>query len=144
MAATLSRVVIGADGELSMIVHPDSDWQLSNVPQFSPAGSTWADVQRGTLSVQIGDRPFWTAIQPIIAAKRQILGDLITQRVALIDAISQFRDDKDTYDTRVAQWPSPTGPQQLLINAALAKVAQDIQDIQTIRDNIAAIKAQLG
>lgn len=144
MTATLSRIVLGSDGEVSMVIHPHDDAQLTNVPQFSPAGATWADVQRGTMSVSLEGREFWTNIQAVIAAKRQILGDLITQRIALIDAFQAFKDDSDLLSTRQTNWPTPTGAQQLLINAAKAQILSDLSAIQTARDNIANIKAQLG
>ncbi len=144
MAATLSRIVLGPDGDVQMIVHPDSDTQLSNVPEFSPAGLTFADVLRTNYNAVANGRGLYALIQPVIAAKRQILGDIITQRIALIDALQQLQTDRDLLNTRLdAGGANPTPAQTTLINLARAKVLSDLQDIQTIRDAIAALIGQL-
>lgn len=143
MTATLSRFYFGSDGELCKIVHPSSDAEVLDARHDEP-GKTGVNVARASYNACSDDRSVFALLQPIIAQVKSLIGDLMTQRVALIDAISTWRDDRDTYNARVGQWPSPTPAQQLLINAALANVAQDLQAIQTIRDNITAIKAQLS
>lgn len=141
---TLCRYFFGSDGELRKIVVPANDAEVLDHTHDEP----------GYIGVNVGLAAFVTAradaratyamLQPIIAQKKPLFGDLLTQRIALFDALQTLSDDRDTYGNRVAQWPSPTGPQQTLINLALANVAQDVQAIQSIRDAIAAIKAQLG
>lgn len=143
MAATLSRFYFGSDGELCKIVHPSSDAEVQD-GRHDELGKTGVNVQRASYNACANDRAVFVLLQPIIALIKSLIGDLLTQRIALIDGLSTLSDDRDTYNNRVALWPSPTAPQQLLINAALANVAQDLQAIQTIRDNITAIKAQLG
>lgn len=143
MTTALSRFYFGSDGELCKIVHPTSDAEVLDNRHDEP-GKTGVNAQRASYNACVDDRAFFVFIQPIISQVKSLIGDLMTQKVALIDALQGLSDDRETYNNRVAQWPSPTGPQQLLINAALAHVAQDLQSIQTIRDNIAAIKEQLG
>lgn len=143
MTATLSRFYFGSDGEVCKIVHPDSDAEVLDA-RHDESGKTGVNVSRSSYNACARDRDVFALLQPIIAQVKSLIGDLMTQRVALIDAFSTLSDDRDTYNTRVGQWPTPTGPQQALINLAAANVVQDLQAIQTIRDNIAAIKAQLG
>lgn len=143
MTATLSRFYFGSDGELCKIVHPDSDVEVFDARHDEP-GKTGINAARAAYNACADDRAVFVLLQPIIAQIKLLIGDLLTQRVALIDAFSALSDDRNTLDTRVAQWPAPTPAQQLLIDAATLHVAQDLQSIQTIRDNIAAIKAQLG
>lgn len=141
MAATLSRVITDRLGNEVMIVHPDSDGQL-NDPAFQAQGTNqqydlpyrgWTDL-----------RSFLVALQAkVAAAGRTILASLVQKRIDLIDAFTQLNTDRALYAQRVAQWPTPTQAQQLLINAALAQVANDLQTIQGIRDDIQTIMGQV-
>jgi hypothetical protein len=138
--ATLSRVVLDRLGNEVMIVHPDYDSQLSD-PAFAPVGTQQYDVPYRGWTTQ---RELLVLIQQkVSAAGRVILAALIQKRIDLIDAFTQLGIDRDLYATRVAQWPSPTQAQQLLINAALAKVVTDLQTIQGIRDDIQTLLGQL-
>lgn len=143
MAATLSRFYFGSDGELCKIVHPDSDAEVLDTRHDEP-GKTGVNVSRTSYNSCGDDRAVFVLLQPIIAQVKSLIGDLLTQRVALIDALKTLSDDRDLLDKRQEQWPNPTQLQQTLINAAAAQVVQDLQAVQTIRDNIAAIKAQLA
>lgn len=143
MAATLSRIVFNqATGDEQMIVHPDTDSQLAD-PAFGPANSFWADVPRPDYLACKTVREKLALVLPTLSAKRPILGELITQRVALIDAFAALDSDRDLLNTRLDNWPNPTPAQQLLINAAKAKIVQDLSDIQTIRGTIQTILGQL-
>lgn len=140
MAATLSRVITDRLGNEAMIVHPDSDEEL-NQPAYQATGTNqqydlpyrgWTDI-----------RDFLVKLQAkVSAAGRPIVAAIIQKRIDLADAFTQLGVDRDLYSTRVAQWPSPTPAQQILINAAAAKVASDLQTIQGIRDDIQTLIGQ--
>lgn len=141
MTATLSRVITDRLGNEQIIIHPDFDSQLTNVPQFQAQGTNqqYDLPYRGWTS----PRDFLVKLQAKVSeAGRAILASLIQKRIDLIDTLIQLDADRDLYNQRVEQWPSPTGPQQLLINAALAKVATDLQNLQDIRDSIVTLTAQ--
>lgn len=142
MVATLSRVITDRLGNELIIIHPDFDRQLTNVPQFQAKGTNqqYDLPYRGWTS----PRDFLVQLQAkVSAAGRATLAALIQKRIDLIDACIQLETDRALYNSRVEQWPSPTQAQQLLINAALAKVTGDLQTVQDIRDSIAALIAQI-
>lgn len=141
MAATLSRVITDRLGNEEIIVHPDSDSQL-NDPAFQAKGTQ----QQYDLPYRGwgNRRSFLVFLQQKAAdAGRVILAALIQKRIDLIDAIAQFEADLAVWQNRVELWPDPTPAQQLLINAARNQFLLSRQAVQGIRDDIAALIAQV-
>lgn len=144
MTATLSRFYFGSDGELCKIVHPTADAEVLDARHDEP-GKTGINILRSAYDACADDRAVFALVQPVIAQVKSLIGDLLTQRMALIDAFQTLRGDRDTLANRlVAGGDTPTPAQQLLITAAQVRVVNDLQDIQAIRDAVDAIKAQLN
>jgi hypothetical protein len=136
MVATLSRVVTDRWGFEVMIIHPTADSEL-NDPAYSPPNTlqfnlpykSWTD-QRSLLVM-------------LAVAATGTVADIEQMRIELIDAEAQCQTDQVVYAELAQQWPDPTTDQQAQISAAKAQVDADLLAIQTVRADIAALKASI-
>lgn len=142
MTATLSRVVLDRTAQPQMIVHPDFDSQLSD-PAFAPPNTTQVDVLRTDYVSATSRRDLLAILATYTQANHPVFSNILTARVAVFDAVDQARADVDAEQALEAQWPTPTGPQQTLINIAKVRAVNSAQAAQTAIQNLATLVAAL-
>lgn len=115
MSASKVRIVTDQSGNLQMIIHPDDDAQLGNVPEFSPQGSLIADVLKSDYDAVNGPRDVLALLQPILNAKSRVAGILYQAKIEAIDVSAAIDADVAAAEAKVSQAikdgviPSPAG-----------------------------------
>lgn len=84
-SATKSRIVTDLAGNIQMIIHPDDDAQLDNVPEFSPPGTIKADVLKVDYDAAKDARSMLALLQPVLNAKSRTAGILFQAKIDAID-----------------------------------------------------------
>lgn len=142
MAATVSRIILDAQGNLQMVVHPDKDSQLDD-PAFAPSGTTQCDIPREAFSGVSTRRDLMAVAQPFVAMSgNDTLAKLVQARIDLIDAEAAGCAEKCALAELVSQiGDNPNAAQKVDI----AKQTQRSDAAKACRDAIEAkIQALLG
>lgn len=84
MAATLTRLIFFASGDLHAVVNADSDSELA--PHKGPPGSIFVDTPRQSYLKSPTLRDQMALGQPLVAAKDSVIGAAITSKIQAIDA----------------------------------------------------------
>lgn len=85
MLATKTRIITDQSGNFQMIIHPDDDAQLDNVPEFSPLGTIMADVLKADYDAAKDAHSILALLQPILNAKSRTAGILCQAKIDAID-----------------------------------------------------------
>lgn len=109
MAVTKTRIITDKAGNLQMIIHPDDDAQLDNVPEFSPQGSLIADVLKTDYDAVKGPRDVLALLQPILNAKSRVAGILYQAKIEALDVAAAIDADVAAADAKIAD-AKPPGP----------------------------------
>lgn len=142
--ASISRVVLDRTGAEMATIH-DGDLTLDcyQPSAFGPNGTYGVDMARAEYDGVLTQRDKYALLGAKLAQAHPVIANILTARVAVFDAVDQARTDVDAEQALESQWPAPTGPQQLLINAAKVRAVNSVQAAQTARQNLADLIAAL-